>query len=136
MTFNCLPFLEICKASCCTKRIFDKRLWKVNSHFSEYVVKVDYINNKACITTTDNMCPFLCRKQHRCKIYDSRPQICKKMGECKELPCSYQGRLGHPRSIARRIKFLRQQKKKIKEMKEEIHKKALNTSTPIQNNRR
>ena len=118
MTFNCIPHLETCKAQCCGKRIHTKRLWKLKSHYAEYVTKVEYINNMACITTKDNMCPFLCRKVHRCKIYNNRPSVCKQFGETKGLLCAFQGRLGFKRSIAKRTKILREQKKKVIALKQ------------------
>ncbi len=35
-----------------------------------------------------NRCPFL-RKDHKCNIYDDRPDVCRKFGEIPELPCEY-----------------------------------------------
>jgi hypothetical protein len=56
--------------------------------------------DRAIILTKDFLCVFYDRKNHKCAIYEERPEVCRLYGMIDKLPCLYFKRSGNPRSPA------------------------------------
>jgi len=80
---------ENCSA-CCGCIPIDKTLAKLfESKAQKKVIEVIQFNEFEIIPfTEDGKCVFL-KKDNRCAIYNYRPEVCRKYGTVKELPCPY-----------------------------------------------
>jgi Fe-S-cluster containining protein len=56
--------------------------------------------NQAIILTKDFLCVFFDRINHKCAIYEERPDVCRNYGEIEALPCPFFKRSGNERSPA------------------------------------
>lgn len=75
--------------------IYEKHKNKIKRRIKQKHILGDFV-----VLMTDNLkCAFL--KNHRCLIYEDRPDVCKKYGTCEELPCPYLKPNGHPWSEAK-----------------------------------
>ncbi len=82
-----------CKGACCHNVPFENNELEtykdkiVTPYFDTFRVR----NGIVPITNTvwdKNKCPFL-TAEFKCNIYENRPEVCRLMGESRELPCEY-----------------------------------------------
>lgn len=81
-----------CRASCCYNVPLHDELDKYKDKIVTPVIDTKPVGN-AIIPITHrktfmNRCPFLL-PTFRCNIYEHRPEICRLMGEIKDLPCTF-----------------------------------------------
>ena len=50
--------------------------------------------------TEDLKCCFL-NMENKCTIYNDRPEVCRRYGQCDEIPCPYLKKNGNPWSEAK-----------------------------------
>ena len=87
-----------CKACCCYNVPFDKgELEQFADKIVTPVLSVWPVGPAVVPFTVDfkqpqdimkNKCPFL-RSDFQCNIYNDRPDVCRKFGQIKELPCRF-----------------------------------------------
>lgn len=64
------------------------------------VLAVPGKNNVLIAVTEDGLCVFLDRDNHKCVVYDDRPEVCRDYGVIPDLPCPFIKPNGRPRSPA------------------------------------
>ena len=82
-----------CHACCCYNIPFENN--ELERFASMIVTPVQFtlpVGNAVLAFTSPNpqlnKCPFL-RHDYKCNIYDNRPDVCRKFGVIKELPCKF-----------------------------------------------
>lgn len=103
---TCKECFHKCKAQCCTfvpltikfveenKHKFQRKVYHYSPHPNNLnlvypVVEIDkFLPNGIPVVSMDKqICPFL-DKNHRCVVYDKRPEICRIYGTTTEPDCS------------------------------------------------
>ena len=82
-----------CNASCCYNIAFkNDELVRFADKIVNPVINIVWFGGVRLAMTASNMdnnkCPFL-RKDYKCNIYENRPDVCRKFGQIRELPCKY-----------------------------------------------
>ena len=98
-----------CKSDCCGLVIMPTDIWERNKALAQRPLKELSILGEECVPITgDLLCIFL-DSNHRCAIYNDRPDVCKEYGLNDDLPCPWIKTNGHLRSPAKQ----RQMQRKI-----------------------
>lgn len=99
--FNCDNCIDKCKGACCGVVPMPKDTYEKNKSLIDHKCKVIEFD-KDMVVVFDEIsfrCGFL-SDANKCKIYDERPEVCKKFGneESPLLCCPYQDKCGRIRS--------------------------------------
>ena len=85
MEFKCK---ENC-GECCGIVPIPTRVWNENKNKAKKFIKQMHVSEVFVFPITEDLkCCFL-NDNDRCLIYEDRPDVCKKYGQCDELPCPY-----------------------------------------------
>jgi Fe-S-cluster containining protein len=110
----CEKLLNKCKAQCCGVVPIPSKVWeanqdKINRKPQQVMFEMDAI----IPVTKDGICPFL-SDEHRCNIYDDRPEICQKFSDESHpmMCCTFINKDGVERK--------RQDKRRVERMQEKF----------------
>ena len=78
-----------------------KIIVKMFEHLAQrkVVEVIKFSETEAFPVTDSTKCVFL-SPDHRCMIYDDRPDTCRNYGQTDELPCPYVKKNGNPRNTS------------------------------------
>lgn len=85
---------------CCGIIPFPLKFLETHKPFFKASGELKDDGNQAIILTKDFLCVFFDRINHKCAIYEERPDVCRNYGEIEELECPYFKRSGNRRSPA------------------------------------
>lgn len=112
---NCKLFHNVCKAACCGPVPINGAFFHANSALTQRPLK-EILNFGIDIlpVTHDGSCVFL-TDDLQCKIYEARPDVCKKFGDESHpfMTCAYQKADGKARNKAETKKILKKSAQKI-----------------------
>ena len=97
-----------CKADCCGIFPFPRSLWEARKDRA-FTSPREVMDSDDLITPVsyDGLCIFLDRISRQCRIYDSRPLLCRIFGVVSAVPCPYIRPDGRVRSRSKRRGILR-----------------------------
>lgn len=112
---NCPKFHSICKAQCCGPVPINGVFFRANSALTQRPLKeildfgVDILpvtHDGSCVFLTDDL---------QCKIYEARPDVCKKFGDETHInmTCAFQSAEGKARTKKETKKIQKKQEQKI-----------------------
>lgn len=99
-----------------SKEFIEKHKDKIEEGFIEIIEKGNAVN----YLYPDCRCCFLDRKTRLCKIYESRPDVCKFYGTTDKLPCIYFKPSGNRRSPTSQKKMERQLDKDVERLNKKL----------------
>lgn len=108
---------------CCGPVMIDKEVVERNRNKFNGVPTLEKEFGNSLIITKGIWCIFL-DENKRCAIYNERPEICRKFGKIKRLPCPYFDLRGEKRSERMVKKFKRKEAGKMEKIIKLIQKKA------------
>jgi len=121
INFDCDKCMDKCKVGCCYLHFFDRDLWIMKRDYATNVKDVFEIKDKFLVMTSDMKCAFFNRNNNACRIYTSRPDICRAYGT-KELECPWQtpdGKLRTKEETEIILKKIKEQNEKLRRQVEE-----------------
>jgi Fe-S-cluster containining protein len=110
---KCPAKFDKSKSHCCGIIPFPLKFLEEHKKFFRAEGELKDDGNQAIILTKDFLCVFYDRLNHKCAIYEERPQVCKDYGMIEALPCPYFKRSGNRRSPASEKITLREIGKRV-----------------------
>lgn len=95
---NCPAKFDKSKSHCCGIIPFPMKFLIEHKPLFQESGELKDNGDVGIILTKDFLCVFYDRLNHKCAIYDERPEICKQYGTIPQLPCPYFKRSGNRRS--------------------------------------
>jgi hypothetical protein len=87
-------------SGCCGIIPFPLKFLETHKPFFKASGELKDDGNQAIILTKDFLCVFFDRINHKCAIYEERPEICKNYGMVETLKCPFFKPSGNRRSPA------------------------------------
>jgi len=88
----------VCKQNCgecCGIVPIPTNVWNKSKDKINKAIKQVHVSESFVFPITEDLkCCFL-GEDEKCLIYDERPEVCRKYGQCDELPCPYIKKNGH-----------------------------------------
>ena len=105
---NCPAKFDKSKSHCCGIIPFPMKFLEEHRKFFMENGELKDNGDVGIILTKDFLCVFYDRLNHKCAIYDERPEVCRLYGTIDKLPCPFFKRSGNRRSPASEKVTLRQ----------------------------
>ncbi len=88
---DCRTVLDKCKSECCQMVPIPIEILRSQKDLASKSKLIPFNKHKAIVQTEEGYCAFSDRETGLCKIYNERPEICKKYGneEHEWLTCKW-----------------------------------------------